>query len=71
MTRSAKFLWMRDLLEHMHRCQDEWQSANPRRERMLADTMRRDLDECRRICESIERDVANVDVADHRQAAAA
>lgn len=53
MTRHAKFLWMKDLLEHMTRCQEQWETADPRAERFLMDSMRRDVEEFRRVCESM------------------
>lgn len=53
MTRHATFLWMQDLLEHLHACSEQWQTAEPGSEPFLADTMRRDLDELRRLCESL------------------
>lgn len=58
MTRHAKLLWMKDLLEHMNRCQEQWQTADDRMEVFLADSLRRDLDEFRRICDSLRRDSA-------------
>ena len=57
MTRQSKFLWMRDLLEHMQSCHEQWETADERRERLLAETMRRDLEEIRRLCESLQDDV--------------
>jgi len=53
MTRHAKFLWMKDLLEHLTRCHEQWESADSRTERFLIDSMRRDVEEFRRVCESI------------------
>jgi hypothetical protein len=58
MTRHAKFLWMKDLLEHMGRCHEQWQSADERMESFLADSLRRDLDEFRRICDSLRHEFA-------------
>lgn len=52
-TREAKFLWMKDLLEHLSRCHEQWESADERTERYLVDSVRRDLDEIRRVCESL------------------
>lgn len=56
MTRHAKFLWMKDLLEHMARCHEQWETADPRTERFLVDSMRRDVEEFRRVCESLRAD---------------
>jgi hypothetical protein len=56
MDRHAKFLWMKEVLDHINECHAQWQSAQGQSERYLAETMRRDLDEIRRICELIRRD---------------
>ncbi len=56
MDRQAKFLWMKDLLAHLSQCHDAWQSADERTESYLADSIRRDLDEFRRLCESLRSD---------------
>ncbi|MCE9607445.1 MAG: hypothetical protein K8U03_21370 [Planctomycetia bacterium] len=53
MTRHAKFLWMKDLLEHMTRCHEQWETADARSERFLMDSMRRDVEEFRRVCDSM------------------
>lgn len=53
MTRNAKFLCMKDLLEHMTRCHEQWESADARTERFLVDSMRRDVEEFRRLCDSL------------------
>lgn len=53
MTRQAKFLWMKDILEHLGHCYEQWQEAAPESEEYLAETMRRDLEEFRRLCESL------------------
>ncbi|MBX7166028.1 MAG: hypothetical protein K1X74_06735 [Pirellulales bacterium] len=53
MERRAKFLWMKDVLDHLTRSFQAWELADGRDERLLADTVRRDLDEIRRICESL------------------
>jgi len=58
MTRHAKFLWMKDLLEHMTRCHEQWETADPRAERFLLDSMRRDVEEFRRVCESMRAEAA-------------
>lgn len=59
MTRQAKFLWMKDLLEHMGRCHEEWQSADQGMENFLADSLRRDIDEFRRICDSLRHELGS------------
>jgi hypothetical protein len=44
---------MQDLLEHVSACREQWQSAEPAIERFLAEAVRRDLDELRRLCDSL------------------
>lgn len=53
MTRHAKLMCMKDLLEHMSRCHEQWETADPRAERFLLESMRRDVEEFRRVCESM------------------
>lgn len=53
MTRQDKFFWMKDLLEHMERCHEQWETADERMESFLAESLRRDIDEFRRICDSL------------------
>lgn len=56
MDRHAKFLWMKEVLDHLNECHAQWQSAHGQTERYLAEAMRRDIEEVRRICESLRRD---------------
>jgi hypothetical protein len=44
---------MQDLLEHLGACHEQWPAAEPAVERFLADAVRRDLDELRRLCDSL------------------
>ena len=53
MDRHAKLVWMKEVLEHLHDCHREWEVAEGKAERFLAESMKRDLDEVRRICESL------------------
>ena len=53
MDRQTKFLWMKDLLEHLGQCYDQWQSADHRSEQYLADSMKRDLAEFQKLCDSL------------------
>lgn len=59
MDRQARFLWMKDLLEHLAACHDQWQTADPAVERYLAEAVRRDLDEMRRLCDSLVGDISS------------
>ena len=53
MDRHSKFVWMKEVLEHLNECHQEWETADGQAEHFLAESMRRDLDEVRRICESL------------------
>lgn len=53
MDRPAKLALMRDLLEHLSLCHEEWESALGRAEHFLAESMKRDLAELGRLCESL------------------
>jgi hypothetical protein len=54
--REANVLWLRDILEHLSTTQKqlEW-VQDPETAVLLTDSMIRDLDRCRRLCESIRR----------------
>ncbi len=49
---------MKDLLEHLVHCHEDWQQASGTTEQFLARSMRRNLDDCRRLCESLQRELA-------------
>lgn len=53
MERQTQLNWMRDILEHLRTCYDQWQVADERGERYLADAMKRDCDEFRRLCDTL------------------
>jgi hypothetical protein len=53
MNRRAKFLWMKEILEHLDECHRQWQYADDQTERYLAEAMKRDLEEVRRLCDSL------------------
>jgi len=54
--RESSLLWLRDMLEHLAACQQqlEW-SEDPDAIQVLTDSMLRDLESCRRLCESLRR----------------
>jgi hypothetical protein len=54
--RDAKMLWLRDVLKHLTACQQqlEWAEGTDAIH-VLTETMLRDLDCCRRLCESLHR----------------
>jgi len=56
MDQHTKFLWMKELLERLQVCHDQWQNAAGASERYLARTIERDLGEFRRLCQSLRRD---------------
>lgn len=51
MDRHARLLWMKEVIEHLNDCHQQWHSAEGSDEYFLAESMKRDLDELRRICE--------------------
>jgi hypothetical protein len=56
--RESNLLWMKDLLEHLTSCQQQlhWTDDNETIE-LLTETMLRDLESCRRLCETLRRRV--------------
>jgi hypothetical protein len=56
--REANLLHLKDVLDHLHHCQQQLAWADDARtERVLTETMLRDLDCCRRLCENLLRRV--------------
>src|SRR5437899_1897837 len=54
--RQSNLLWMRDLLEHLTVCQQQLAWANDAEAiQILTETMLRDLESCRRLCEGMNR----------------
>lgn len=59
MERRETVLWMREVLEHLNRCCDQWEVSGSRAEQMAIQSMERDLAELQRICRTarqVERD---------------
>ena len=54
--RDVNLLWLKDTLEHLTTCRQqlEW-AGNAEAVQVLTETMLRDLERCRRICESLQR----------------
>jgi hypothetical protein len=54
--RDANILWLKDLLGHLGSCQRqlEW-AEDSETVRLVTENMLRDLDSCRRICDSLRR----------------
>jgi hypothetical protein len=53
MDRHKQLHWMRDILDHLRHCYEQWVVADVTSERYLAESMKRDLDEFRRLCDSL------------------
>lgn len=51
MNRHARLLSMKEVIEHLNDCHQQWQNAEGTDEFFLAEAMKRDLDELRRLCE--------------------
>lgn len=63
MDRRAQLLRMKDILEHLGDCYEQWHSVEPGSQMLLADMMKRDLDQCRRLCESLRRESQSMALA--------
>jgi hypothetical protein len=54
--REANLLWLKDMLEHLSACRQQLEWAEDKQSvSVLAETMLRDLETCRRLCETIQR----------------
>ena len=54
--RESNLLWLKDMLEHLRACQQQLQWAEDAEAvRVLTETMLRDLECCRRLCETLHR----------------
>jgi hypothetical protein len=52
--RHTTMLWMKDLIEHMSKCQEQLQwAADGRTETFLTETLLGDLVQCQRLCEQL------------------
>lgn len=54
--RDSNLLWLKDVIEHLGDCQQQlhW-AADADTVRLVTETMLRDLDCCRRLCEAVRR----------------
>ncbi len=54
--RDTNLVWLKDMLDHLSACrrQLEW-AGSPEAEQMITETMLRELESCRRLCESLRR----------------
>ena len=54
--REVNVLWLRDILEHLSATQKQLEWAQDAQTiRLLTETMLRDLERCRRLCEDLQR----------------
>ena len=54
--RETNLLWLADTIAHLKECQQQLQWAeDPKTVDLLTETMLRDLECCRRLCESLRR----------------
>ena len=54
--RDANLLWIKDLLEHLLECQKQLEWAhNAEAVNLVTETMLRDLERCRGLCESLRQ----------------
>lgn len=62
--RQSNLLWLRDIIEHLRESQQqlEW-SEDAAAAHVLTDTMLRDLESCRRLCEALQRNARLQQVA--------
>jgi hypothetical protein len=57
--RQANLLWLRDMLEHLADCRQQLEWAEDGETlRVLTESMLRDLENCRRLCENLHQRVA-------------
>ena len=54
--RDSNLLWLKDILDHLSACrkQLEW-AEKPEAVQVITEAMLRDLEHCRRLCESLRR----------------
>ncbi len=57
--RDTNLLWLKDMLDHLSACrkQLEW-AESPEAVQVLTEAMLRDLESCRRLCETLHRRTA-------------
>jgi hypothetical protein len=54
--REANLLWLKDMLEHLSSCRQQLEWAEDKQSvSVLTETMLRDLETCRRLCETLQR----------------
>ena len=59
--RESNLIWLKDMLENLSACRQQLEWADDKQAiNVLTETMLRDLDSCRRLCESMQRRPAHV-----------
>ena len=54
--RDADLLWLRDVIDHLRDCQQQLQWTEDKDTiHLVTETMLRDLESCRRLCETLQR----------------
>jgi hypothetical protein len=54
--RESNLLWLKDMLDHLAECQQQLQwTEDPEAIGVLTESMLRDLECCRRLCETLQR----------------
>jgi hypothetical protein len=62
--RESNLLWLRDMLDHLRSCQQQLQWAEDAEAvHVLTETMLRELECCRRVCEALQQRAALQHVA--------
>lgn len=57
--RESNLVWLKDMLDHLRSCQRQLEWADDARSvQVLTETMLRELECCRRVCETLRRRVA-------------
>ncbi len=55
MDRRESVLWMREVLDHLNRCCDQWQSTERGSEQLAIQAIERDVAELQRVCRIARR----------------
>jgi hypothetical protein len=51
--RQANLLWLKDTVDHLRGCEQQLEWAEETEAHRMLETMLRDLDRCRRLCEAL------------------
>ncbi|MGE0606649.1 MAG: hypothetical protein AB7O62_05940 [Pirellulales bacterium] len=56
MDRRQKIIMMRDILDHLHDCFEQWEAPQQRSVPWLAESIERDLVQFRRLCDALKQE---------------